>query len=290
MQAFPHAAKLPTFLESIKFSHSVFALPFALVGLLLASGGLPDVWMLFWVIIACVSARTAAMAFNRIADLPFDARNPRTQNRALVTGDLDVPFMWKMLGISSLVFFLSAAMLNTTCLLLSAPVLAILFLYSLSKRVTDLSHFILGFALALAPMGAWIAVRETLSATPVLLSIAVLLWVAGFDILYSCQDYDVDKSDGELHSIPKTLGIEGAMRLSHQVHAASALFFVLFWFSASLGMWGFLGVVGIGVLLWHQHRLVKPEDLSRINAAFFTTNGMLSIGFLIAIILDQMGN
>lgn len=278
--------KAAAFLESIKFSHSVFALPFAVIAMLLAAHGWPGAWKTFWIVAACVAARTAAMAFNRVADAEFDARNPRTATRALVTGELSREFMTGALVASSLVFFLSSAMLNSMCLYLSPPVLAILFAYSYAKRVTDLSHFILGFALGLAPLGAWIAVRHSISITPVLLSLAVICWVAGFDMIYSCQDIDVDAKEEDLHSIPKKFGVAGALEIARKTHVAALIFFVLFWFAADLGMLSLLGIAAIGALLDHQHRLIHPRDLSRVDAAFFTTNGIISVGFMIVVMID----
>ena len=281
----PLLRKTATFLEMIKFSHSVFALPFALIAMLAAADGWPPFATLFWIVVAAISARTAAMCFNRIADREVDARNPRTRNRALVTGELSLSFAWSALLAAILVFYAAAAMLNGLCLLLATPCLAVLLGYSLTKRVTRYSHFFLGAALGLAPLGAWIAVRGSIGWFPVLLGAAVLLWVAGFDILYACQDYDVDRHESRLHSIPKRLGLAGAMRYARGVHAGAVLGFLLAWFAGSppLGTPFLLGILGVTLLIRRQHNLVNPNDLSRINAAFFTANGLISIGlFLIA--------
>lgn len=272
--------KISVFLESIKFSHTVFALPFALVSMLSAAGGLPSLSVFFWIVIACVFARTAAMAFNRLADRQFDARNPRTQSRALVTGELSTSFMAGALALSSALFVLAAAMLNETCFFLSFPTLAVLLGYSLTKRFTNYSHYFLGLALGLAPLGAWIAVREDIAWTPVILSLAVIFWVAGFDILYSCQDVEIDRTERELHSAPKRYGVAGAMRLARWSHAAALALFFSFWAAAGLGVMGLAGVIAIGALLSYQHRLVSPRDLSRIDAAFFSANGAISLTFL----------
>lgn len=280
--------KAVVFLESIKFSHSVFALPFAIIAMVLAARGWPGAWAVFWIVVACVGARTAAMAFNRVADAEFDARNPRTAGRAMVTGALSREFMMGALIVSSLTFFIAAAMLNSTCLYLAPPVLAILFAYSYAKRVTDLSHFILGFALGLAPVGAWLAIRESVTLTPLLLSLAVICWVAGFDMIYSCQDVDVDRAEKELHSLPKRLGVAGALSIARKTHVAALIFFALFWIVADLGLLSGLGVIAIGALLEHQHRLVRPDDLSRVDAAFFTTNGIISVGFMIIVLIDML--
>lgn len=274
------------FLREIKFSHSVFALPFALIAMLLAAGGFPGWWVLFWIVVACVGARTAAMCFNRLADVDYDRRNPRTRGRALAAGRLSRGFMIQRLLIASLVFFLAAAMLNPTCLVLAPPTLGILFFYSLTKRFTSLAHFFLGLALGLAPLGAWIAVRETVELLPVLLSLAVMCWVAGFDMLYACQDAEVDAREEELHSIPKALGIAGALSVARRVHLAAFLLFVLFWWNSELGFLSFLGILAAGVMLVYQHSLVSPRDLSRVDAAFFTSNGLLSIGLFLIVFLD----
>lgn len=278
--------RLPVFLESIKFSHSIFALPFALISMLLAAGGMPSVRTFAWIVVACVAARTAAMAFNRIADLRFDARNPRTKTRALVTGALSRDFMFGALVVSSLLFFVAAGMLNPLCLFLAPPTLAVLCFYSLTKRFTRHSHYFLGLALGLAPVGAWIAVRGTIGWTPLLLGLAVLLWVAGFDMLYACQDYEYDRAEAELHSTPKTLGIAGALERARKVHALSLVFFALFWWSSALGFFGLFGVVLAALLIRYEHSLLKPTDLSKLNAAFFTANGMVALAMLAMVALD----
>lgn len=277
--------RVTTFLEMIKFSHSVFALPFALISMLVAAGGLPAWGTLFWIVVAVVSARTAAMCFNRIADRRIDARNPRTQNRALVTGDLSMGFAWAALLVAAAVFYLAAGMLNWLCLLLATPCLAVLFGYSLTKRFTSYSHLFLGLALGLAPVGAWIAVRGSIGLVPLILALGVMLWVAGFDILYSCQDYEIDRRERGLFSMPKRLGIGGAMALARKLHAGAVVSFLGVWLLASppLGLFFLIGVALTGGLLVYEHGLVKPNDLSSIDAAFFTMNGLISIGlFLLA--------
>ncbi|MDX2177153.1 MAG: UbiA-like polyprenyltransferase [Candidatus Sumerlaeia bacterium] len=283
--------QLATFLEAIKFSHSVFALPFALIAMLAAGPGWPGFWTLFWIVAACVAARTAAMAFNRLIDADVDAANPRTRNRALVTGELSRRDMAVALVASSLAFFFAAGMLNRLCLLLSPPTLLVLLGYSYTKRFTDFSHLVLGLALGLAPMGAWVAVTGSIAFAPMLLAGAVLFWVAGFDILYSCQDYEFDRSAAGLHSLPKRLGIRGAMRLARRFHGATLLLLLLFWLLSPFGGLFLLGVGAVGLLLIRQHALVSPRDLSRIDAAFFTTNGVISVGlfFVAAIDLALLG-
>lgn len=288
MEATLQRNKLNIFLDNIKFAHSVFALPFALIAMLLAAGGVPGFWTFFWIVIAAVAARTAAMSFNRLADVRYDARNPRTASRPLVTGELNTRDVTIALAISSLVFIFASLMLNRTCFYLSTPVLAVLFGYSMTKRFTRNAHFFLGIALGLAPLGAWVAVREELAWTPLWLALAVMCWVAGFDILYSCQDYQVDVEEEDLHSIPKSIGIAGAMNFARRTHALSVIFFLFFWWASGLGLLSLLGICGIGFMLDYQHRLVRPDDLSRIDAAFFTANGIISIGFFLIVSLDVL--
>lgn len=275
--------RLIVFLEMIKFSHSVFALPFALIAMLAAAQGVPGIWTLLWIVVAVVAARTAAMCFNRIADREIDARNPRTRKRALVTGELSLSFAWQVLLVSVVVFYFSAAMLNTLAFYLSSPCLAVLLGYSYTKRFTSWSHLVLGVALGLAPIGAWIAVTGSLSWAPVILGIGVMLWVAGFDILYSCQDFDHDRGEPDLHSIPKKLGLPRALNLSRRFHAAATVAFFGFGVSVwpVLGPLFLLGVVIAGGLMVREHTLVAPDDLSRIDAAFFTLNGMISVGLFL---------
>lgn len=283
------ASRFAVFLEAIKFSHSVFALPFALVAMLAAAGGWPRAWVVFWVVVACVAARTAAMCFNRLVDVEIDARNPRTRTRALVTGALPRDFMVAALAAGALVFLFASAMLNWTCLLLSPWALVVLLGYSYMKRVTHLSHLVLGLALGIAPVGGWIAVRGELVLAPVILGLGVLLWVAGFDVLYSCQDYDVDRRDPELHSIPKKLGIAGALLFARRLHAAAFVAFLLFWLLSGFGGVFLLGVLASGFLMVRQHAMLRPTDLSRINAAFFNMNGMISLGLFLAAVIDLAG-
>jgi len=277
-----------SFLEMLKFSHSVFALPFALASMLIAAGGWPGTWTFFWIVVAVVAARTAAMVFNRLADRDVDARNPRTAGRALVTGEISTGTAFAALVASSAVFFVAAAMLNWLCLVLSPFCLAVLLGYSVTKRFTDWSHVVLGVALGLAPVGAWIAVTGSLAWTPVLLGATVTLWVAGFDVLYACQDYEADKAEEGLYSIPKSRGLAGAMVLARRLHAWSLFLLLVTWMTASppLGLLTLLGVAGFGLALRYEHTLVSPRDLSRLNAAFFTANGLISIGLFLIIWLD----
>jgi 4-hydroxybenzoate polyprenyltransferase len=268
-------------LEMIKIEHTLFALPFAFLGAVLAANGLPSAWQVLWIVVAMVGARSAAMAFNRIADRGFDARNPRTASRALPAGLLSVGFVWAFTIASAGLFFLAAAMLNRLTLILAPVALACVLLYSLTKRWTQFSHLVLGASLSIAPTGAWIAVRgEIGSAVPLLLSLVVLLWTAGFDILYACQDYDFDRREG-LRSIPARFGIGSALWIARALHAAAFLAVVWLFLVTGLGLIAFAGVMATGALLVYQHRLVRADDLGRLNAAFFTTNAFLSVILLV---------
>lgn len=264
-------------LEMIKIEHTLFALPFAFLGAVLAAKGLPSAWQVLWIVVAMVGARSAAMAFNRIADRSFDAKNPRTASRALPAGLLSVGFVWAFTVVSAALFLLATAMLNRLTLLLAPVALACVLLYSLTKRWTQLSHLVLGASLSIAPTGAWIAVRGAFeSAVPLLLSLVVLLWTAGFDVLYACQDYDFDRREG-LRSIPARFGITRALWIARALHAAAFLALVWLFLMTGLGPIAFAGVVATGALLVYQHRLVRADDLSRLNAAFFTTNAFVSV-------------
>jgi 4-hydroxybenzoate polyprenyltransferase len=264
-------------LEMIKIEHTLFSLPFAFLGAVLAARGLPTAWQILWIVVAMVGARSAAMAFNRLADRSFDAKNPRTASRALPAGLLSVGFVWAFTIAAAVLFLLAAAMLNMLTLILAPVALASILLYSLTKRWTQFSHLVLGWCLSIAPTGAWIAVRgEIGSPVPLLLSLVVLLWTAGFDVLYACQDYDFDRTAG-LRSIPARFGIVRALWIARALHAGAFLVLVgLFWIT-SLGVVAFAGVVATGALLVYQHRLVHADDLSRLDAAFFTTNAFVSV-------------
>jgi len=268
-------------LEMIKIEHTLFALPFAFLGAVLAANGLPSAWQILWIVVAMVGARSAAMAFNRIADRSFDARNPRTASRALPSGLLSAGFVWAFTIASAALFLLAAAMLNRMTLLLSPVALACVLLYSLTKRWTKLSHLILGACLSIAPTGAWISVRgEIGSPVPLLLSLVVLLWTAGFDVLYACQDYDFDRREG-LKSVPARFGISRALWIARALHALAFLALVWLFAITQLGPLAFAGVIATGSLLVYQHRLVRADDLGRLNAAFFTTNAFVSVILLI---------
>jgi len=261
----------------IKIEHTLFALPFAFLGAVLAANGLPTIRQAFWITIAMIGARSTAMAFNRIADRDYDAQNPRTQTRAIPAGLLSVSFVWLFTLVSAALFLLAAAMLNRLTLLLAPIALASVMLYSYSKRWTLLSHLFLGWCLSIAPTGSWIAVRGHLdSPVPLLLSLIVLLWTAGFDVLYACQDYEFDLRAG-LHSIPKRFGIGRSLLIARLFHlGAFAAILALYWIT-QLGIFALVGVIVTAALLVYQHRLVRVDDLSKLNAAFFTTNAFVSV-------------
>lgn len=261
----------------IKIEHTLFALPFAFLGAVLAARGIPTASQIVWITVAMVGARSTAMAFNRIADKDYDARNPRTEMRAIPAGKLSVGFVWGFTMIAAAIFFVAAAMLNRLTLILSPIALASVVLYSYTKRWTLLSHLILGWCLAIAPTGAWIAVRGTIdSAIPLLLSVVVMLWTAGFDVLYACQDYDFDRREG-LYSIPARFGIARSLWISRTLHTGAFAALLALYFITNLGILALIGLVVTGALLIYQHTLVRANDLSRLDAAFFTTNAFVSV-------------
>ncbi len=276
---------LQTTIEMIKFEHSVFALPFALTGALLAARGLPSPRQLLWIVVAMLGARSAAMSFNRIADLRLDAANPRTSARALPAGLLSLRFAAGFTLVSAAVLVFAAYQLNPLCFLLSPVALAILFLYSYTKRFTAWSHLVLGFCLGMAPAAAWIAVRGTLDWPILLLAAAVTLWTAGFDIIYACQDVEFDRKTG-LYSFPSKWGLRPALRISSLLHAVMVGLLCLLALTQGLGWISLSGLAAVAVLLAYEHHLVKPDDLSRINAAFFTVNGYISVLFFLSWALD----
>lgn len=265
-------------LEMIKIEHTLFALPFAFLGAVLAARGIPAIWQIAWITVAMFGARSTAMAFNRIADRKYDARNPRTKMRALPAGSLSVAFVLVFTLISAAIFFVAAAMLNRLTLILSPVALASIVLYSYTKRWTLFSHLVLGWCLAIAPTGAWIAVRGSInSPIPLLLSLLVMLWTAGFDVLYACQDYEFDRREG-LRSIPARVGIAPALWISRLMHAGAFAALVALYLLTNLpGVLAIIGVAVTGMLLVYQHTLVQADDLSRLNAAFFTTNAFVSV-------------
>jgi 4-hydroxybenzoate polyprenyltransferase len=269
----------------IKFEHSVFALPFALTGAMLAlrqdgfqSTGIA--WKVVWIVVAMVAARSAAMAFNRLVDQRIDARNPRTSMRHLPAGLLSRGFGWVFVAVTSAVFVSAAGALNPLCLKLAPAALAIVFFYSFTKRFTSFSHLVLGFALGIAPAAAWIAIRGELDPRILWLTAAVTFWTAGFDVIYSCQDYEFDKAEG-LFSLPRVLGIAGALRVAQLLHVLMIVCLLALVYSLQLGSLALLGVAAVTALLVYEHSLVKPADLSRVNAAFFTMNGYVSMLFFV---------
>ena len=271
-------------LEMIKFEHSVFALPFALTGALLAvREGVEGVnlWRQFaWIVVAMVGARSAAMAFNRLIDAEIDSRNPRTKSRHIPAGLLSTGFSWGFVAASSLLFILAAYELNTLCFRLAPVALAIIFTYSFTKRFTSFSHLVLGFALGIAPAAAWIAMRGSLDLRILWLTAAVTFWTAGFDIIYSCQDYEFD-TDAGLFSLPRRLGVAGALLVSRLLHAAMLVCLLALVYSLRLGALSLVGIAVVAALLIYEQSLVKPDDLSRVNAAFFTMNGYVSVLFFL---------
>lgn len=269
--------KLKTTLDMIKFEHTLFALPFAFLGAVLAANGLPTAWQILWITLAMVGARSAAMTFNRIVDRDIDAQNPRTKNRELPSGKLSVNFAWVFFIASVLLFLLSAFMLNWLAFALSPIALLSVLGYSYAKRFTSLAHLLLGWSLAISPTAAWIAVRGDIdSEVPILLSLLVLMWTAGFDVLYACQDFEFDKKAG-LRSIPARYGIKNSLWIARLFHFQAFVVLLLLYLVTDLGWLALAGVIAVGALLIYQHTLVKPTDLSRMNAAFFTTNAFVSV-------------
>ncbi len=275
------------FLEAIKFEHTIFALPFALLSLLYAAAGVPSARTVGWILVAMVSARTAAMAFNRIVDRDIDALNPRTRARALPTGLLTPQQMGVAVAVSVLLFLYAAWQLNRVCFVLAPLALGVILGYSYSKRFTPLSHYWLGLSLGIAPSAVWIAVRGTLEPAPLWLTLGVALWVAGFDILYSLQDEAFDRAHG-LRSLPQTLGAAQAIRVSRLSHALCVVALAIGGTALGAGAWYYAGVVFAALMLAYEQSLVKPNDLSRLNRAFFTMNGYVSIGLFLFALLDRV--
>jgi len=278
-------AKTRTTLEMIKWEHSIFALPFALTAVILAADGLPSWRIIAWILVAMVSARSCAMAFNRWADADLDATNPRTRTRAIPAGLLSRQFVLGFTILTGLLFVLAASQLNRLTLELSPLVLLVLLGYSYMKRVTRWSHLVLGLALGLAPSAAWIAVRGSLDARIVVLTAAVTLWVGGFDVLYACQDYDHDRTAG-LHSLPQAIGIPAAFWAARLMHLAMLGLLVWFGWLFAFNRAGWLGIAAAGLLLAYEHSIVSPRDLRRLNAAFFTMNGVIAMVFLAFVATD----
>jgi len=274
-------SKINILLEMIQFKLTVFAMPFAFTGAFLAARGVPRLTVFFWVIVAMVGARTAAMGFNRIVDRKFDGANPRTAARALPMGEVKLTEAWLLVIGSSLLFFLACYALNTLALIMAPFALGLTFFYSLTKRFTSFCHLILGCALAVAPLGGWVAVSGSFVGYPFALSIGVVLWVAGFDTIYGCLDADFDRGVG-LHSLPSRLGRKKAFRLASFFHILAFVFFAITGVQADLNIFFFLGLALTAGALLYQHMLVRPDDLSRIHASFFSMNGIISITLFFA--------
>src|SRR5262245_27649646 len=271
----------------IKFEHTLFALPFAFIGALLARKGLPTGWQTGWIIAAMVGARSAAMTFNRIVDLRYDAMNPRTKSRALPGGTLSLQFAVVFTLVMSVVFIFSASQLNRLCFYLSFPTLAILFSYSYTKRFTSLSHLVLGFAIGCAPLAAWLALRGEFAWPPVFLSAAVMFWVAGFDVIYALQDVEFDRKN-RLFSLPARFGAKRALMLSTSFHVATVALLLATAAWTQLGAIAYVGIALVAAILFWEHRIVKPDDFSRVNVAFFSLNGYVSILLLITFAADVL--
>jgi len=271
----------------IKWEHSIFALPFALCGAMLAANGLPAGRQLFWIVVAMVGARSAAMAFNRLVDAKFDSANPRTSARAIPAGTLSKTFVALFVIVSGAVLVLAAYELNSLAFRLSPVALAIVLLYSYTKRFTRWSHLVLGFALGVAPAAAWIAVKGNLDLRILLLTFAVTFWVAGFDVLYACQDIEFDR-EAKLYSIPCHLGIKKALTIARLLHFTMFLFLLLLVLVFGLGKIALLGIVIVALLLGYEHSLVRSGDLSKLNAAFFTMNGVIAVVFFVFVAADKL--
>lgn len=273
--------KTRTFLEMIKFEHTIFALPFAFMGAFLAAGGVPEPAKCLWILLAMVGARTAAMGFNRIVDLPYDRKNPRTATRALPQGTIKVNEAWLFVILASLLFFFAAYKLNRLTFMLSPLALAIVLFYSFGKRFTWLSHIFLGLTLGIAPAAGWIAVKGSFAVAPIILSAGVIFWVAGFDTIYACMDFEFDRREG-LHSIPCKFGKERALAFAVGFHILAFMFFLYTGIMTGLGWVYYAGIGLTAVALVVQHTLVTPKDLSKINLSFFTMNGVISITLFLA--------
>jgi len=284
----PLIENISIYFRMIKFSHTIFALPFALAAAILAWRQYPvDLAGIFWVLVAMTSARSAAMGFNRIADAGFDAKNIRTVRRAIPAKDISLVSAAIFVLLFSLVFVFASAMLGRICFYFAFPVLIILCSYSYAKRFTLLSHLYLGFAISLAPVGAWIALTKTFSFSILLLSMALMFYIAGFDILYACQDIDFDRKTG-LYSIPAGLGIKKALMISTIMHFCAFFFFCLIYFAFDLHLIYLLTLFIIGILLIIEHKIVRFDDLEKIGIAFFNVNSVISITLFVGIFFDEL--
>lgn len=268
--------KLRTLLEMIQFKLTIFALPFAFTGAFLAAGGFPKLGHIMWILVAMVGARTCAMGFNRIVDREYDGENPRTASRAIPAGEVKLGEAWALVLVSGAMFFLACYSLNTLTLVLAPSALGLTLFYSLTKRFTAFCHLVLGVALAIAPLGGWAAVKGTLVGYPFFLSLGVIFWVAGFDTIYGCLDAEFDKERG-LYSLPARLGKQNAFRLAGVFHIVAFALFTATGYQAGLNLVYYLGIILTAAALLYQHMLVRPEDLSRIHASFFSMNGLISV-------------
>lgn len=277
--------KLKIIFLDIKLQHTIFALPFAVMSIFIAAEGLPEWYKLFWVLIAMFGARNGAMAFNRIADSKLDKLNPRTQDRALPSGKLNIELYWAFLALSVSIFVFSSYMLNPLAFVLSPVALSIILGYSFAKRFTSLSHLWLGVAISIAPVGAWVAIREEISIESLILGAAVMFWLVGFDIIYSCMDIESDHNN-KLHSIPQKLGVTLALKISFFAHCIMVFFLLLLMFVPFLSWFYLSGVILVAGLLFYEHSLVKPNDLTNVNIAFFNVNGIVSVVLMLFVIVD----
>lgn len=279
--------KIKIILEMIKFEHTIFALPFAIMSAFIASDGIPAPGKLIWILLAMIGARSCAMAFNRLADSGFDGANPRTAARAIPAGRITKRAVWVFTVVSAALLVFAAYKLNPLAFTLSPVALAVIVGYSYSKRWTILSHFWLGLSISIAPIGAWIAITGTLDWPPMLLGLAVLLWIGGFDIIYACQDYEFDRKHG-LFSIPARYGKQRALRLSSTLHAVMVAVLIGVTAITDLGVFYLIGVGIVTILLIYEHAIVRPNDLSRVNLAFFTLNGVVSLVLMALSVADML--
>lgn len=280
--------KVTDYLKMIKFSHTIFALPFAMSAVVLAWESYPPtVWTLVWILVGMVSGRSAAMGFNRIVDAKFDSKNERTAIREIPAGILSKKEALLFVGLSSLIFIFASAMLSKLCLILSIPVLFLLLFYSYTKRFTKYCHLYLGFVIGLAPAATWVAMTGTLSWGIVFLSLGLMTYIAGFDILYACQDIEFDAKEG-LFSLPSKIGASKAMGVSWGLHILTLLFFIAVYFSFSMHPIFLLFILVIGILLVLEHRMVRPDDLSQINVAFFHMNSIISVLLFAGVLIQEV--
>ncbi|MGR3317703.1 MAG: UbiA-like polyprenyltransferase [Candidatus Anammoxibacter sp.] len=277
--------KISAILELIKFSHTIFSIPFVIMSAFIAASGLPSTRQIVIIIFAVIMARSCAMAFNRLVDAKYDEHNDRTKYRVSYQRFIGKTFLWIFAIVCALLFVFASWMLNNLSLMLAPIVLLVLLGYSFTKRFTNASHFVLGASLGLAPIGAWVGITGECPLPPFILGLAVLFWTAGFDVIYSCQDFDHDKAMG-LFSIPKRFGIKTALKISWVLHLLTIVLLFLLIPYTDLGFIYVAGVCGVAGLLLYEHTLVKPDDLSKINIAFFNVNGMISIGLMIVTVID----